>query len=84
MGAIPPMETNMTVNELIAHLQSVSVEHRELEVRLWLPGSHFTIDGAPILMRHSRLNVLPVIILEGNMVPGSALQQDADEEISFK
>lgn len=74
----------MTVNELIEHLKTVRPEHRELEVRLWLPGSQFTIDGTPMVRQPNPLNSVPVVLLEGNMVPGSALQQDVDEEISFK
>jgi hypothetical protein len=74
----------MTVNELIEHLKTVAPERRDLECRLWLPGSQFTIDGPPIVRLPSPLNASVVIILEGNMVPGSALQPDADEEIYFR
>ena len=73
----------MTVNELIEHLKTVAPERRDLEVCLWLPGTHFTIDGPPIVRMPSPLNKLPVILLEGNLVPGSALQPDADEDIKF-
>jgi hypothetical protein len=70
----------MTVNELIEHLKCIAPERRDLEVRLWLPGSQFTIDGAPRIALPTHLNKLPVVIVEGNMVPGSALQADSDVE----
>lgn len=74
----------MTVNELIEHLKMVPPEKRDLECRLWLPGSQFTIDSGPVVLKPGRLNTLPIVIIEGNMVPGSALQADADAEISFR
>lgn len=68
----------MTVNELIEHLKTVKPEHRNLEVRLWLPGSQLTIDGTPMVRQPNPLNSVPVVLLEGNLVTGSAL-----EEIAF-
>lgn len=71
----------MTVDELIEHLRALPVEHRALEARLWLPGSQFTIDGTPTVLKPGKLNNLPVVVIEGNMVAGSALCHDVDEEL---
>lgn len=73
----------MTVNELIEHLKSLPVEHRNLEVRIWLPGSHIILDGNATQIRPGPLNALPVVIVEGNIAPGSALIRDTDEDITF-
>lgn len=73
----------MTVNELIARLQRLPVEERDLEVRVWLPGSHISLDGTPVCLPSSNLAALPIVIVEGNLVPGSALYPDADEDITF-
>lgn len=64
----------MTVNELIERLTAIAPERRNLEVRLWMPGSQMTIQGLPLVKLPSPLNSSPVILLEGNLVEGSILR----------
>lgn len=53
----------MTVNELIAQLQTMEPTS---EVRVWLPGSQIELSGA---FPHNR----ELTLIEGNIIPGSAL-----------
>lgn len=67
----------MTVNELIAQLQSLPDDQRNMEIRVWLPGSQITIDGSAFKLLPTPLNPSPVILVEGNVVAGSALDEIA-------
>lgn len=67
----------MTVKELIKHLRDLPKEDRDLEVRVWLPGSHIAIDGVPFgFNKGPRQEYLQerIVLIEGNLVPGSVLE----------
>ena len=64
----------MTVNELIEHLQTIRPDHRHMEIRVWLPGSQIAIDGIPLVRLPTPLNAERVIVIEGNVIEGSALK----------
>jgi hypothetical protein len=58
----------MTVKELREHLAKVPHQYDNTEIKVWLPGS--TIRLAPMKVEPYHGNIL----IEGNIDPGSALE----------
>lgn len=61
-------QTPLTGRRLLEALQAISPYALDCPVKAWLPGSYIVLSGRPFV----RLDG-PVLLIEGNLEPGSAL-----------
>jgi hypothetical protein len=61
----------MTVAQLRERLSCISAEHDNAPVTVWLPGSRIDLAGFITL----KANLDGEVLIEGNLRPGSALEQ---------
>lgn len=65
-------QTPLTGRRLLEALQDLSPYALDCPVKAWLPGSYIALSGRPFV----RLDG-PVLLIEGNLEPGSALDDAA-------
>ncbi len=63
----------MTISELRQALDAVPAHEASTEVKIWLPGSLIRLASV-MGVRSNKLSVEPVLMIEGNVDSGSALE----------